>query len=260
MVYGLFLNHKGKALADAWALRVSPREVWLLSVSSPVAVIHGLLDSHLIADDVVIEDRTAEWRGVAFGGLSAEELPAAIPAGVVPAPGQFALALGGFLWRGRRGAEESWEWFGPAADAPSILRGASTETDVAMEHRRIAAGIPAVPADVGPGDLPQEGGLETVAVSFNKGCYVGQEVMARLHGRGQVRRRLMRVAGPGPAPDRLTALFQGGKQIGEVRSGTADGGEGWLGLAMVIRAGLVPTEPMSTGPTATATIRLLDFP
>ena len=264
-VYGLFLSLKGKVLADAWALRLGPGEIWLLSVYSPVAVIAGLLESHLIADEVEIEDHTTGWSGLALGGPIIGELQAAIPTGQVPPPGQFARVQGGVLFRGRREAEESWEWFGPSQQASKSHASPSRRArDQPRRWRRAGASPPAFPpcrSDLGPGDLPQEGGLETVGVSFNKGCYVGQEVMARLHGRGRIRRRLMSIARASePAPDRLTALFQAGKKSAEVRSAIDGWRRGWLGLAMVIRAGLVPTELMSTGPTAPATIRPLDLP
>jgi hypothetical protein len=99
---------------------------------------------------------------------------------------------------------------------------------------RIAAGIPSIPDDIGPGDLPNEGGLEAVAVSYSKGCYLGQEVMARLRTRGRVRRRLARAAGRGPAPALPAALWRDGKRDGELRSvaPTADG-SGYVGLALV---------------------------
>jgi hypothetical protein len=103
-----------------------------------------------------------------------------------------------------------------------------------VARRRIEAGIPAVPVDLGPGDLPNEGGLEADAISYTKGCYLGQEVMARLKSMGQVRRRLVRVAivakkiPPLPAP-----LFLGERQVGELRSVAPDAAGGFVGLAMV---------------------------
>jgi hypothetical protein len=97
--------------------------------------------------------------------------------------------------------------------------------------------VPAIPAEFGPGDLPQEAGLETVAISFTKGCYLGQEVMARLQAMGQVRRRLVRVAGLGLAPAAGVELLQAGRRVGELRA-AEHYGTGWLGLAMVNLLGL----------------------
>src|SRR3954467_6753383 len=103
-----------------------------------------------------------------------------------------------------------------------------------MSRRRIAAGIAAVPADVGPGELPNEGGLDAEAISYTKGCYLGQEVMARLKSMGQLRRRLLRVQGIGETYPALPApVFAGSRQVGELRSAVRNGTGGWTGLAMV---------------------------
>ncbi len=94
-------------------------------------------------------------------------------------------------------------------------------------------------ADIGPTDLPNEGGLETEAISYTKGCYLGQEVMARLKNMGQVRRRLLRVHGTGEPPTRLAPVFQAARKVGEVRSAVRDGA-GWVGLALVSLVQLKP--------------------
>ena len=124
-----------------------------------------------------------------------------------------------------------------------------------MEAQRISAGIPAIPADLGPADLPNEGGLEETALSFTKGCYLGQEVMARLRNLGQVRRRLQPVRGPGPAPRPSTALFQGDRRVGEIRTAAAMG-DGFVALAMISLPALQPDGSFSVQPGGPPTIRL----
>ena len=62
-----------------------------------------------------------------------------------------------------------------------------------LELMRIRAGLVAIPREIGPNELPQEGGLEENFVDFDKGCYLGQEVMARLHAMGKARRRAVPV-------------------------------------------------------------------
>ena len=105
-----------------------------------------------------------------------------------------------------------------------------------LEKRRMAGGVPAIPVELGPGDLPQEGGLEAEAVSFNKGCYLGQEVMARLQSMGRVRRRLHIVQASREVPAEAlapgTELLRDEKKLGEIRSGIGDA-DGWTGLAML---------------------------
>ena len=124
-----------------------------------------------------------------------------------------------------------------------------------LERIRIAAGVPAVPADIGPSDLPHEGGLDAPAVSYTKGCYVGQEVMARLRT-GTIRRRLARVRGPGEPPPSGTPLFQGAQKVGELRSTCADGAGGWLGLALLTLLRLDVNAPLAPAADAAATVSL----
>ena len=220
-VYGLWLNQKGKVLADSFVRKVSASEAWIVSYFSPASVIRERLEAYIIADDVVIEDVTAAMSGVSLAGV------------VTPAE----LALSGAAWAflGRREREVHTEIIFPVGDAPALdekLRGGTALGLEDMERRRIAAGIPAVPVDIGPVDLPNEGGLETEAISYTKGCFLGQEVMARLKSMGQVRRRLLKVRGAGEIPPRPTALFQGDRRVGELRSAVRDGAE-WIGLAMI---------------------------
>jgi folate-binding protein YgfZ len=112
-----------------------------------------------------------------------------------------------------------------------------------------------VPVDLGPGDLPGEAGLEEMAISYTKGCYLGQEVMARLTSMGQVRRRLMRVRGPWQVPAVPAALWQNSKQVGELRSGV--GGEtGFVGMAMLSLVNWQRELPLALEVTGPAVIQV----
>ncbi len=255
-VYGLWLTLKGKVLADSFVLRGSgANEFWIGSYFSPAAVIRERLESHVIADDVVIEDETAAWAGVSVmgkeeaggGGESGEGL---------------GVAADGFRFRGRRERAGNVEWVYRvgATGAEGAVAGKEISANE-MERRRIEAGIPAIPGDVGPADLPNEAGLEAEAISYTKGCYLGQEVMARLKSMGQVRRRLVRVSGPGEAPAmRPAAVFAGARQCGEVRSAVADGAGGWIGLAMLSRLNVEGVAALSLAAGGEATVRLLEAP
>ena len=226
-VYGLWLTLKGKVLADSFVLRGAvPNEFWIGSYFSPAALIRERIESHVIADDVTVEDFTADWTGICL--LGDEATPT-----VEEAKG-FGLAFAG-----RRQAGSCVEWVFPlSADEPpglaELVRTASAVDEVEMRRRRILAGIPAIPSDVGPADLPNEAGLEADAISYTKGCYLGQEVMARLKSMGQVRRRLVQVRGSGhDFPATPSAVFVGARQVGELRSAIQDGPTAWIGLAMV---------------------------
>jgi len=182
-VYGLWLNVKGKVLADSFVLRESENsEFWIGSYFSPATVVRERLESHVIADDVTIEDVTDAWAGVSVLGEAAGEL--------LRHPSN---AGSGFVFRGRRERGGSIECVYPiAAGEPAWLAAVASATgEISIEEmarRRVATGIPAIPADVGSGDLPNEAALEGDAISYTKGCYLGQEVMARLKSMGQVRR------------------------------------------------------------------------
>ncbi len=226
-VYGLWLTVKGRVLADSFILSGDAPGTFLVgSYFSPAAVVRERLESHVIADDVTLTDETEAWTGLTVMGDGADALLAA-----APGPAR--------VFPGRRSAERSVEWIAPLAAgepewAASLRAVGSVVGEEERERRRIMAGIPAIPREVGPGDLPNEAGLETVAISYTKGCYLGQEVMARLKSMGQVRRRLQRVQGDGPVPPTLPApLLAGPRVVGELRSAVADGLGGWTGLAML---------------------------
>ena len=94
----------------------------------------------------------------------------------------------------------------------------------ALELARVEAGIPRFGADMDETNLPQEAGIETRAVSFNKGCYIGQEVINRVRTMGQVSRRLrgLRLPDALPAlPKRGDKLFHAGKEVGHITSAVA---------------------------------------
>lgn len=259
VAYGLWLNQKGKVLADSFILRETADNVWIISFTSSATVIRERLEAYVIADDVVIEDVTANWSAVTVGGRDAEawlirEL------GGVPAAGEFfKVAEGGWIFRGRRGDETSFEWVRPAESAvpPGLTRVSPDD----LERLRISAGIPRVPQDIGIGDLPNEGGLDESGISYTKGCYLGQEVMARLKAMGTVRRRLVRVRGAvHGVPAVPCALLQGEKRVGELRSAVADGAGGFIGLAMVTKLGLDPVAKLAPEPGGDGFIELVELP
>lgn len=239
--YGLWLNQKGKVLADSHVLRHAENEFSLVSLSSEATAIVQRLEQYVIADDVALLDDTGKKRGVVLWGAGCGEILKAL-AGSLPAKGQFLEKDGLLILQGRRGGDESYEIIGQenAFDAwrQKLVEAGCVETDVeALEFVRISSGVPLIPQDIGPTDLPNEAGLENTAISFTKGCYLGQEVMARLKNLGQVRRELRRVHGAGVPPKTGELLFQGGKKVGEIRSAvSAD--SGFIALAMLTRLGL----------------------
>ncbi|MEX2043913.1 MAG: tRNA-modifying protein YgfZ, partial [Opitutus sp.] len=167
-----------------------------------------------------------------------------------------------FPGRRMRGGHDEWMVRLDDRKGVDAVLGKRVELDRdAVELLRIHAAIPAVPVDVGPGDLPGEAGLEADAISYTKGCYLGQEVMARLRSMGQVRRRLLRVRGPaGDVPPALPAqLFAGGRSVGELRSIARDA-EGFIGWAMLTLMHVPAGARLGFAVDAPPTVVLVDSP
>ena len=237
-VYGLWLNQKGKVLADSFVLRAAGNAFWVGSYFSPAATLCERLKAYVVADDVTIEDCTAGCRGMTLIGSAASEM---------------GEKFGGALrFPGRRAMVPCQELMFAAETQPAV-EARMAELNLLplpasdMELFRIKASITAVPRDIGPDDLPNEGGLDAVAISYTKGCYLGQEVMARLKSMGQVRRQLLRVTGAGVPPALPAALFNGPKRMGELRSAAADG-EGFMGFALLTLLGLDRCPGLSYAP------------
>jgi folate-binding protein YgfZ len=107
-----------------------------------------------------------------------------------------------------------------------------------LELARIRAGLVSIPDEIGPNDLPQEGRLAEGSVDFDKGCFLGQEVMARLHAMGKARRQAIAVRWSGP--DSISTpvdLYAGEKKVGELRSLIMENNEG-IGIALIHESGI----------------------
>ena len=126
-----------------------------------------------------------------------------------------------------------WRWIGPAGSGPEIASG-SRPANIDQWHAvRIAAGVPQGPVDLKPERaLMLEAGLDRLgAVDFDKGCYVGQEVTARTHYRGLVKRRIVPLKISGGRPASGEAVSEGKRDLGTVLSVAAGDEEGALCLA-----------------------------
>ena len=243
--YGLWLDLKGKTLADSQVLKQAENDYLVVSFSISAPALQARLEAYLIADEVELADQTAAWESILLWGEGAAAL--AVPPGVL-------------VWTSRRAGATSRQWLVPAAQGAAViaeLKKSATESNpVAAELERLRAAVPAVPADIGPRELPNEGGLDEVAISYTKGCYLGQEVMARLKNLGQVRRRLHVIRGAGSPPAPGTALYQGARKVGETRSAAPDGNE-FIAMALVSLVNLDTPAGLSLAPDATPSIRIV---
>ncbi len=198
----LWLNRKGRVLAHTIVAKETDGSFLLLCPHLTAEEIIAIVTANVIADDVVATDETSAWgRWVAWGAA-----PAVADAKLFP-----TLRFG----------VEAWDVLTPPGAALPGEAGSREE----LEAIRVRAGVPAVPADCGANEFPQECGLEAW-VSYTKGCYLGQEVMARIQSMGSLRRTLRRVSGSVTVGQELKTPE--GKTAGVVRSAAGD-----VGLALV---------------------------
>lgn len=104
------------------------------------------------------------------------------------------------------------------------------------ELARIESGRPAFGTDMDENTIPQEAHLDTLgAISFTKGCYTGQETVARVHFRGHVNRHLRGLTASQPMPQHARVFDASGKDVGDVRSTVLSPRLGPIALAMIRR-------------------------
>jgi folate-binding protein YgfZ len=194
----LWLNRKGRVLAHTVIAKESDGSFLLLCPHLAAEALIAVVTANVIADDVIATDESTQWqKWVAWGA-------------------EPALA-GAKVFATRRFAVDAWDVLTPAGSVMPGELGSLAELDSA----RIAAGVPSVPADCGANEFPQECGLDAW-VSYTKGCYLGQEVMARIQSMGSLRRILRRVSGPVSVGQELKTPE--GKVVGTVRSAAGDDG------------------------------------
>jgi tRNA-modifying protein YgfZ len=232
--YGFLLTQKGRVLGDAQVQRLDAEQWRIFSWSLSAADLIARLDAFIIADDVELSDETAAWQAWRIGVVAAvADTP------IMRNGSGFPLAAGG-------DPALAWSyWVSPAEEASAWPADWSEGSIDAFEGARITAGWPFVPVDLGTGDFPQEGGRHRAGISFTKGCYLGQEVMARLAATGRLRRGLAHVRGEGPVPTGEFKLGQDDRIIGNLRSRVALPDEdGWIGLAMLQLAHFADAKPL----------------
>ena len=140
-----------------------------------------------------------------------------------------ALGDGGFDLIGARGAVD-------AVRARLEGAGVLTIDASALEIAVVERGLPRFGIEMDGETIPQEANLDQLdAISFDKGCYTGQEVVARIHFRGHVNRHLRRLKAAEPIERGDVVLDAAGKEVGEVRSAVVSPRLGPIAVAMVRR-------------------------
>ena len=201
----------------------------------------------------------------AVTGISTDALAALAPYAHLPLP---AMADTAFVARVPDLELEGYEIIMPAEARDEVWHraedaGATRAGLLAFEIARIEAGRPEWGLDMDETTIPQEANLDELhAISYTKGCYVGQEVVARVHFRGHVNRHLRGLlVGQSEPPAHGTALLDAsGRQVGDVRSGTLSPRLGGIALAMVRREIAPGTTLRALGPDHESSVDVAELP
>jgi tRNA-modifying protein YgfZ len=218
LLYGALLTPKGMIVVDPWVLRENERFTLVLDAPGhqPAA---ELLKRVLPPRLARVTDLTGEW-SVAwlFGSCALDRLARAAGCPVPAAAHAVSLAAGAAqLASGAPHAPMSGLLVGEASEVARLLErsGGDRGDAAALAAARVLAGWPSLGREIEERTLPQEVRFDELgAVSYVKGCYTGQETVARVHFRGHVNRTLrgVRLAGAEPLADRSLKL--GEKEVG----------------------------------------------
>ena len=179
--YGLAVSQKGRIMADMVVL-LEPERVLLVVPGAASAELRAHFEKYLIMEDV--EVRETELAVLFAHGPRSAELLALAKAKGAHAALLDTTGLGGAVVLGEANLDL-------AEDVASL--GGVVGDPAGWEALRLGHGIPAYGHDFDRSTYPQEAGLERRAVSFDKGCYLGQEVVCMLEMRGHVKRKLVPV-------------------------------------------------------------------
>jgi folate-binding protein YgfZ len=251
--YAAILNHKGKLQGDA-NIHALANELLLDFEPGQVEAVTQRLEKHIIADDVRIVNVSPHYGLLSIQGPKASEALADCGLGVAPPASEFQsvtvnhatlgeicmvnlprtvpLAPTGGEGRGEGAPSKQrygFDLFVPVQSLGAVwtqlLRGVSRVGGracgwQALETARIEGGIPRFGVDMDETNLAPEAGIEARAISHNKGCYTGQEVIARIRTYGQVAKALkrLRLGATQVLPKKGDKVLKGDKEIGYVTS------------------------------------------
>ena len=230
-VYAAYLTPQGRMISDMRVIETGRR--MLLGVERDVAApLAARLDKLVFSEDVEVKDVTSDVTAIGVHGPSAARMiQRATGISVIDLAGQYdnitveavtivrddALGLPGYDVYVPTGRAD-------AMRAKLVEAGAVSANEETGETLRIEAGRPRFGMDMNTDTIPLEAGLDERAISFTKGCYVGQEVIIRVmhRGHGRVARRLVSIVlSDGPVPDRGSKIQSGDRIVGEITSAAA---------------------------------------
>jgi folate-binding protein YgfZ len=267
-VYAFLLNPQGHILGDLYAYNRG-ESITVDTDSGQAEKILTTFDHYIIMDDVEVTNLSEQLTALGVVGPKARE---ALTAAGFAIPEMQPLQVQSVIWQGAEltlvhGEDTdrfSYEiWLAPARlkqlwDA-LLAAGATPVGSEALELQRIVSGIPRYGVDIRERDLPQET-EQARALNFNKGCYVGQEIVERIRSRGAVHRKFTGFLADGSGSIALgMKVVAGEKEVGEVTSAASlrlAGHEKTVALGYIRREVGVPGREVMVGAAKATVARL----
>jgi aminomethyltransferase len=258
--YATLLTPKGAIVADLHVLDRGDA-LWLELARDAVTPLIERLDRYIIADDVALEDASERIHQLALEGPRAGSILArAVGRAVELEPfacmeaevAGVAVLAAAFGWSGELGFRIFVPDPSRAAVEAGLLEAGEREGLVrgdaaALEVLRIEGGTPLLGSELDESVLPDEARLDH-AISSDKGCYVGQEIVARVRSRGQVNHLLVGLRfSTDELPEVDTPLLAGERRSGEVTSVCSSPSEGAIGLGYLRREHAEPGTAVRAG-------------
>ncbi|HXS32414.1 MAG TPA: glycine cleavage T C-terminal barrel domain-containing protein [Solirubrobacterales bacterium] len=256
--YAALLDRKGHMQADMRVLRIADDEVLVDTEAEALPVARRHLEMYKVGREVEVEDVSEARALLSLIGPRSAELSGAPP---LPEHAWKPLNVNGIGCLAV-GTALGIDLFASAADREQ-LRSALAEAGAvevspdAVEILRIEAGTPRFGAEMDSATMPAEAGIVEAAVNFEKGCYIGQETVARLHYRGKPNRHLrgLRLSAP-VAPG--TRLLTDEKEVGRVGGSCVSPVRGPIALA-ILRREAEPGAELTVGEDG-VTAQVVDLP
>jgi folate-binding protein YgfZ len=234
--YAALVTNKGRMESDL-NIYMLPDEALLDFEPGLDTAITKRFDKYIVADDVQVIDVAPHYGLLSVQGPKAQSIVAMTEPGIpIPAHGLQVTSLHHATWgeiycaRNHRIGQPGFDLFVPTPSLLNVLtcvnKAASTVGGRpcgwhALEIARIEAAIPRFGAEMDETNLPPETSIENRAISYTKGCYIGQEIIARLRTYGQVAKALRGLAldvSLKKLPKKGDTLWAGGKEVGYVSS------------------------------------------
>ena len=232
---GLRLSRKGRVLFGAQVIREAEEEYILVCRDTRPSDVIERLEENVVADEVEFSEVDGPWiEWVLHRPDSLNELYSLT--GLTPLNNGSAHPVeNGWALINTQQPPHCLTFLMNSETKPRWAESMTSASPTNLEVLRLQAGTFRAGMEIGEDEFPQEGGLEKEAVDFDKGCYLGQEVMARIHAMGKVRNSAVVVQGTTPAPSSLPlGILDNGKKVGKLKTQfLMDDGDGWIGAAII---------------------------